>query len=166
MDSHPLDHIAVYVPDLDEAKTVMTELLGYEEQAPVEARPISLRVWRERGRGFHLVLCQVTHHEDVDRADPTYQWAAEVAPAVHHFAHRVPAVEAALERAGLETITPIASDGAIRQVFVKIGSDGVVHELIERVSADAQFNRGNVAELLKGKSEVPAAPRPRSARRK
>jgi len=158
----PLDHIAIHVADRKKAEATVRELLGHEHLqdlvVPSDHGHARLTVMVQRGERFRLVLCDADSEQH-----PIGHWIVARGPGVHHIAHRVERIEAALEHvesAGGTRVGDIVEDSTLRQIFTDVTSDGLLHELTQRATETDGFVERNVAALIASGANANATPPP------
>jgi 4-hydroxyphenylpyruvate dioxygenase-like putative hemolysin len=81
-------------------------------------------------------------------------------PGVHHLAHRVENLEAAVaevQSAGGVLLSSIEQVAGLRQIFVSVAEDSLVHELVQRMGVSG-FVGENTAGLVRAESEWGQSP--------
>ncbi len=132
MDVRGIDHVGLAVADLDEAKRVFVDVLGFrvvQEEAVPDQR---VRVVKLDCAGSELELLGST-----DPEGPVGKYLAKRGPGIHHVTVRVAGLEAtlrALEERGVRLLdrTPRFGAGGMRIAFLHPKSTaGILVELCE-----------------------------------
>jgi methylmalonyl-CoA epimerase len=127
-----IDHLGIAVPDLEAARRVFTERLGFRVVEEEDVPDQRVRVVKLDAGGSHLELLEST-----DPDGPVGRWVAKRGAGIHHLTLRVEdlaATLAELEAAGVELIdrVPRTGAGGMKIAFLHPRSTaGILVELCE-----------------------------------
>jgi len=141
-----IDHVAIAVPDLDEATEFYTQALGMvaEEEKLTQGTSSSMRSRVVRAGGIKFVLVQGTNPDSA-----VSKYIESFGPGVQHVALLVDDIEAVVadlsEHIGFDT--EIIRGPNLKQAFThRDEPSGMVYELVERNEYDG-FQDNNVQAL-------------------
>ncbi len=134
---HPLDHVAIAVPSLDDSLPLFESLTGSRSSSRerVESQGVDLVFLGARDGRIELI-------QPLSDDSPVARFLQRRGPGLHHLAYRVPDLHDAvsrLARSGIVAIDPEPRQGAHHRRVVFLDpktTGGVLIELIEELSPD------------------------------
>jgi methylmalonyl-CoA epimerase len=142
-----IDHVAIAVPDLEQAIKFYTEVMGFElhERRKTEGKATAMISALMKAGPLTFVLVQGTTPES-----QVSKFIEHFGPGVQHVAIGVkdlPEMAEELKAAGMEFDTTVIQGGGLRQIFTKRDpSSGMMYEFIERMGGD--FSDESVQQLF------------------
>lgn len=145
-----LDHVALAVPDLEEAVAFYRDVLGFEvlERRETKGKFTGMVSAVTRCGPLVFVLVQGTSAES-----QVSRYIARYGAGVQHVAVEVrdlPKVMEGLKASGMKFDTTLIQGSGIRQAFThRDEASGMMYELIERQEPDGHFTDESVGELFR-----------------
>lgn len=142
-----IDHVAIAVPDLEQAIKFYTEVLGFElhERRKTEGKVTAMISALVKAGPITFVLVQGTSPES-----QVSKFIEHFGPGVQHVAIGVkdlPEMAEELKAAGMEFDTTVIQSPGLRQIFTKRDpGSGMMYEFIERMGGD--FSDESVQQLF------------------